>query len=52
MPNHIVCPSGLAGDVRGLTGREGWWGALGGIIWGGLFALALGYFYPRGAKAT
>jgi hypothetical protein len=23
MPTHIVCPSGLAGEVRGLTGREG-----------------------------
>lgn len=23
MPSHIVCPSGLAGEVRGLTGREG-----------------------------
>ena len=23
MPSHIVCPSGLAGEVRGLTGKEG-----------------------------
>lgn len=23
MPNPIICPSGLAGEVRGLTGREG-----------------------------
>jgi hypothetical protein len=23
MPIHITCPSGLAGEVRGLTGREG-----------------------------
>ena len=23
MPSHIICPSGLAGEVRGLTGKEG-----------------------------
>ncbi|MEK7717126.1 MAG: hypothetical protein AAB322_05170, partial [Pseudomonadota bacterium] len=23
MPNAIVCPSGLAGEVRGLKGKEG-----------------------------
>jgi len=44
--------SALLALFNGLTGREEWGAALGSILWGGLFALALGYFYPKGAKAT